>query len=599
MNYKTKLLSCLAPLAATAGLAALDLTTPFEALPAETVAAFRFDNSPEMLAEYVEKTRMGQLLFSEEKIVEYKAFIAELIDSKEEGAAFLQRLTNIGLEMEDLYEMASSHFGAAVVQQEVPGHLSMPTILVWAEMGAGVAERAFGAVLEATADKEGIERTDLELPGGSGARIRTLADHSSFLVGQLEHRIFFALGNVREVIEDMAMAKVFEDAELEALGRFMAAQLGGGGEFLTSFYSDPWVGGIRPDFYARLELLGEVASLLDFLPAQSVQLANALELERFTKVGVWSGLVGMEERSVAFLGVPEPRSGIAQLLENEFFEFRPPAWVPSSANTYSAASFDMSKLYDFALDTAKKFIPPEVVEQQLAKGNAQLQTALQADLPTLLSAFGNRLHVVEYPIEIVTVDGADGTSMEIPRKSQAMVMDYSRPEILEAGLALLAGMRQGSSFELIDEQGFRGIRVEDPRQGVVTIAHGLGKLVFTVGTQDTSSRVFSTLANLPQGEEALAGSLEFQEFVRGGNVKPGMLFSYSRGEDVLKNLVPVLKSLGGTLRASSGGESGEFVEKAMELIPSEEELEGLLGITFSRVYYNEAGIILEGSNQYK
>ncbi|MDQ8187926.1 hypothetical protein [Pelagicoccus sp. SDUM812002] len=601
MKKQTKLLSGLVSLTAVTALSAADLNTPFESLPAETLAAFRFDNSPETLDLYVENTRLGQLLFSEEKISEYKAFIGDLIESEDQEGNFITKLGEVGLELDDLYEMVGSHFGAAVVNQEVPDRLPMPTFLVWAEMGDGVAARAFNAVLEGSTENEEIERTDLELPGGPGARIKNLTDGSSFLVAQLDNRFFFAIGNVMEPITSMDEAKVFEEAELEALGRFLAAQQEGGGDFLSSFYADSGVSEVRPSFTARLELLGDVRSLFDFIPPQNRQIFQTLEFDKFTKVGVWSGFVDMQERSTVFLGAPAPRSGFATLLENEFFEFQPPAWVPSNVNAYTVASFDMNKLYAFALDVAKKFMPPEQVEQQVAMANGQLQMMLQADVPTLMSAFGKRIHILEYPIEMVTVDNPDGLSIELPRTSQAMVMDFTRPDILQAGMAMIAGMAQNpnAGIELVDEQGFAGVRVDDPNQGVVTIAHGLGKLVFAVGSEETSSRIFSTLTNLPSGENALANNSEFRSFVADANIKPGVLFSYSRGEEILKNLVPVFKSLAGSMRLTAGEKASDFVERAIELFPSEDELDGLLGVTFSRMYHNDSGIILEGSNQYK
>lgn len=600
MNNKIKIIGCLAPLAAAASLSAA-LNSPFESLPAETIAAFRFDNSPETLAEYVDNTKIGKLLFSDEKISQYKSLIEELIESEDEGGNFLQKLGELGLELDDLYEMVSSHVGVAMVEQEVPGHLDMPTILAWAEMREGVASRALQAVLEGSAENETLERIDLELPGGPGARIRDLSDGSSYLVAQMENRFIFALGNVREPITDMDAAKVFENAELEALGQFMSAQQGDGGEFLSTLYADPGLNEARPDFYARLELLGDISSALQFVPAQSMQALQAIELDKLTKIGVWSGFVDMEERSVMFLGAPAPRSGIATLMENEFFEFQPPAWVPSSVNSYTAASFDMNKLYDFALDIAKKFAAPEQVEQQVAMANGQLQAMLQADIPTLLSAFGDKMHLVEYPIEMVSMTTPEGETVDVPRASQAMVMDFTRPEILQAGIAMLSSMPQNpnSGFELIDEQGFSGMRMENPSQGTVTLAHGMGKLVMAVGAPQTSSRIFSTLTNLPEGENALSNDPELREYLAETGVKPGMLFSYSRGEQMLKNLVPVFESLADSMRASSGEESAELLDRVIELFPSEDELEGLLGIAFSRAYHNESGMILEGSNQYK
>lgn len=601
MKKNLKFLGFAAPVLAAASLSAADLKSPFESLPSETLAAFRFDNSPEMLDTYVEKTKIGKLLFSEEKVAEYKEFIQKLVDSEEAGGNFIQTLNEVGLELDDLYEMISSHIGGAIIDQEVPGHLTMPTVVLWAEMSDGIAERALNAVLDGSADEDGIERTDLELPGGPGARIRTIADGSSFLVSQLGNRFFFAIGQPRQAIESMEAAKAFEEAELEALGRFMAAQVGDGGDFLSSFYADGGVSSVRPNFESRLEILGDIQKLLDFVPAQTLQGLQAVDVDKLTKFGIWSGFVDMEERSVMFIGAPAPRKGLAKLMENESFDFSPPAWVPSSVNTYTSASFDMMKLYDFFLETAKKFMPPEQVEQQVQMGNMQLQMMLQSDIPTLLSSFGNRFHIVEYPIELVEIASPQGEMVEIPRSSQALVVDFSRPEILEAGLAQMAPMMQdpASPMTMIEEQGFKGIRMNDPNQGIITVAHGLGKLVFAVGSEDVASRIFSSLSNLPTGENALQNDPELREYLAENSIKPAMVFSYSRGEQVLKNLVPVMKSLSSSMKSASNEGAAELMEEFLELVPEESELEGLLGITFTRMFLNESGLVIEGSNEYK
>ena len=290
-----------------------------------------------------------------------------------------------------------------------------------------------------------------------------------------DNRFFFAIGNVMEPITSMEEAKVFENAELEALGQFLAAQQEGGGDFLSSFYADSGVGEVRPDYRARLELLGDVSALFDFVPPQNRSMFQILELDKFTKVGVWSGFVDMQERSTIFLGSPTPRSGFATLLENEFFDFQPPAWVPSNVNAYTVASFDMNKLYAFGIDTAKKFLPPEQVEQQIAMANGQVQMMLQADIPTLMSAFGKRIHVLEYPIEVVTIENPDGLSIDLPRTSQAMVMDFNRPEILQAGMAMIAGMAQNpeAGIELVDGRSIKEYRFA---QGVLISASVSGDI---------------------------------------------------------------------------------------------------------------------------
>jgi len=599
---RSKLVVLAASALAAALVCAEDLKSPFESLPAETFGAIRLDNSPGVLDDFVESTRVGQLLFSPQKIEDYKEFLESMIESEDQGGELVRKLNEVGLDMDDLYAMASSKIGGAVIDKEVPGQESMPTIFVWAEMSDGLAERVFNAVLEGSSESEKMERIDLDFPGGPGARIRDLTDGTSFLVSQLGNRFLFAIGYVTSVLEGPEAAGLYEEAELDALGRFMNAQLGDGGEFLSRFYDDPGVSSARPDFYSRIEALGDFGKLMELLPLDSKQIVEALDLEQFTKLGIWSGFVQSEEKSTLFLGAPRPRRGLARLLDNEVFEFAPPVWVPASVNSYSVSSFDMNKLFDFGVETARKFLPPEQVEQSIVLMDAQLQAMLQTDIATLMGSFGNRFHAVEYEFEMAAVQMPDGSSLEIPQASQALVVDFTRPDILEAGLAQMAPMLQspGSGMQIIQEQGFKGVRMENPAQGsTITIAHGLGKLVMAIGSEDTASRIFSTLSNLPEGDEALANSPDFREYLAENRVRPAMIFSYTQGDKALKSLMPVLKSFWLGMMKQAGSDAEAIGSSLMDLLPSDEEMEGLLGIAFSRMFATEKGIVIEGSNQYK
>lgn len=598
MNISKTLLSVAATATLVGAAQGADLKSPFESLPAETVTAARFDNSPATLSQYVDNTKIGKLLFSEEKIAEYKNFIQETIEAEGGEAGFLQKLGEVGLELDDLYAMITSEIGAAVVMQPVSGFKPMPTMLIWAEMEPGVADQAYGAILEASSEKDNVERTDLEFPGAAGARIRTLPDGSSFLIAKLENRFFFALGQVMEPISTQEEALLFEDAELNALGYFLQAQQSNGGRFLETMYADPGISSARPDHESRLEILGDITKLVDLLPPQNAQMVTSLELDKFTKVGLWSGFEDMAEKSVLFLGAPSPRTGIASLMENEPFEFEVPAWVSSSANTYTSVSFDISKLYTLFIETAKKMVPPEVVDQQIAGANQQLQMMLQTDIQTIVSSFGKRAHVVEYPLELVSTPTGNGSSVDVPRAPQVVVLDFNRPEILQAAMAMVGGFAgPASGLEMIDEQGFTGIRSANTPQGITTIAHGLGKLVIAVGTADTASHVFSAMNTVPEGDQALANEPELRAYLAENPPKPGIAFSVTRSDKILKNLIPVFETM--SKAAQNSPEAGAWASKLMDLLPSEEAFEGVLGVGFTRMYYTDSGYVVEGVSEYK
>lgn len=576
-----------------------DLKAPLESLPAETVAAFRIDNRPEVVAQYVEKTKLGKLLFSDEKIAQYKAFANELLESDEESASFVEKLGEVGLTTDDLFAMLNSDFGAAVALQEVDGFAPMPTLYFWAGMEQALCDRVFGAVLKASGENEELERVDQELAGVNASRIRNKEQGDSFLIAQLENRFLFAIGmplDMTGVTADNAV--VFEDAEWEALGMFIEAQRGAAGGFLSEFYGDAGINAVRPRFDSRMEVLADISKLLEFVPAESAQMIDMLELGQFTKLGLWSGLVGMEERSVVFLGAPAPRSGFATLIENESFDFSPPEWVPANVNSYSVVSFDLLKLYDVGVEIAKRLSDPVMVDQQIAGANEGLQQMLQTDIATLMGSFGKRFHMVDYPIEVSTVNFM-GQSSEVPRAPQAVVVDFSRPDILQAamGMAPMIASDPNGPVKIIEEQGFSGLRFQSP-QGDVTVAFGSGKLVFAVGSEGVSSRIFSALNNPPSGTDALVNDSGLREFVGRVGPKAGTGFSFAQGDNMLSNLVPVFKMLGESLSTKSP-EDAARVEDFSALLPTAEELKGVLGVVFSRFETNQHGLLIEGLNEYK
>ena len=567
------------------------------------MAAARFNNAPEVWEEYVEKTQIGKLLFAEEKIAQYKAFIEEQLQGNEDGQEFLEYIGRLGLELEDLYALLSSNIGIAVVNQEVPGLPPMPTFLLWSEMEQGAAERVYGAILEAVIEEENIERVDQEMGDAPASRIRDLTDGSSFLLALLENRFHFAIGYTVEPIDPEAFEesqKAYEEAEWDALGTFLQAQRNEGGEFLSNFYSDSGIASVRPDFDARMEVLGDLGALFHYLPRHSVQNFDKLGLRQFDKLAFWGAFDNMEEKTVAFLGVPSPRNGLASLIDMDAFDFQPPAWVPSSVASYASFAVNMEKVYDAIIQTAKNASSPEMVDQHLQVTNEQLQLHLQTDIETIISGFGSRIRYIEFPIEIAEVEDFMGTITEEPLSPQIMVWDFNKPEILQTAMGMATAMSGGpdSPVQIVDELGFHGMRVESP-DGTVVLAYGLGKIVLAIGPESTASRIFSALNNPPEGEDALINDAEYRDFIASNPTKAGTAFSYAQGDEVLKNLIPVAEWFNDTMKKVSNEKLGLALDALFELFPSEEELDGTLGAVFSRMHHTDAGLVIEGSSQYR
>lgn len=579
-----------APLAAAA-----DLYTPFEALPAETFIAFRVDNSAETRERYQRETEAGRMLLSDERIARFKAALRRALNETEQGKSFEESLHEIGLGLEDLYAMLSSSLGGAVVAQAVPGAPDMPTVLLWADMEDGVAEKLIAAIRSAAENKEAIEREDLEFAGADGSRIRNNVTGDSFLVAELGGRAFFAIGFPMESMADPEQSLKFEEAEASTLGHFIHAQSAGDGGFLSRFYGDPGVASVRPDFEPQVEALGDLRKLMEFAPPENQAMIEAFELAQLDKLAIWSGLSEGQAKSLVFLGAPAPRSGIVKLMEQQPFSLRPPAWVPSTVRGYAAFSIDARQVFQTFVDIAKKLTAPDVVEMQLDQANQQLRETLQTDLDAIISSIGGRVHVLTFPTRLSEMPLGEG-AVAAPQSPQAIVADFADTEILQSAFNMAAAMGS-EAIQTFEEQGFTGVRAPQP-DGEVAFAFGLGKLVFAKG-DGLASQVFSTLSNPPVGEGALLNDPEFRRFLESADPSPAAGFTYENGAKAWENLDATIDFLVSVIKSSVSEDASAIVDEFRQIVPEEDELKELIGFVFARVYTTDAGLVVEGASEYR
>lgn len=586
--------------------AAYALHTPFEALPGETVAALRFDFSPAAMDDIVNQTEAGSLFFSADKIAQYKDFLERFLTEDEKGQEFGAILGELGLEPTDLFPMLASHLGAALVIEPVADREPLPTFLVWAEMEEEAADNALGALLRATEDSESMHRIDESVGGLDIYRISAPEDGYSFLLARLENRLFFAIGmspgvpveEDEEMEDPLSPDPIYEAAELNVLGTFLQSQKDGGSTFLSNFYQDPGVAAARPQHESRAEILLDLVNLYDQIPAEEFQEIRKIGVDGFTRFALWNGLQGKVDHTVAVIGAPAPRTGIARLLDLESFNFEAAEWVPASVSQYSVMAIDIPNLFTIATDVARQFMPPEQLEQQLGMADAQLNGMFGVDIQTLLQSFGNRFHYIKYPSTLKDVQLGD-QSMKMPVASQGMVIDFDREDILQSIFGMVGAMAANpqSGMTTVDEQGFTGIRIAAP-QGEAVIAFGLGKIVYGMG-EGTASRIFSNLNTPPEGEEALRFAPEFRETQALVDNQPGVMFGYTDGDKAMGEIQTAVEFFESVLPPDESDDGFDLGQELMALVPSEEELKGLFGAIGNRAEVNDHGLLIEGLTEMK
>jgi hypothetical protein len=583
------------------------LHAPFEALPPETIGALRLDLSPSTRAAFAEQTRLGAALLAPEKLAALRAIVERWLEASEAGREVAEKLTDLGLEPADLYPALASHLGAAIVLQPTPDKRPLPTLLVWAGMAPESADKVLRALLRAAEEEPGMELYREDAGAYDIYRVRAPGEGYSFLLAQLQNRLFFAIGQeppdpdapAQTLVPDAAPAlpvpdPAYEAAELHALGRFLQAQEEGNGGFLRRFYDDPGIRSARPTFPARTEVLVDLPAAFALLGDDGGPTPTSLE--GFTRMAFWNGLVDRHDRTRFFLGMPEPRRGFAALFEIERFAFQVPEWVPAGVKTYSAASVDFAHLYRTGIEIARGFVPPAVLDQQLTVANEQLGALFATDLEMLFAAFGNRLHFLEFPARIDSVTMGD-TTIEVPLNPQVLVVDFGRPDILEAAFTMAAaalGSSPSAGMERIQEQGFSGLRLASP-QGPIVIAQGLGKLVFTLG-EGTSSRLFSHLNTAPEGEAALRFDPAFRAAFETADTSPGIAFGYTDGAKAmgeLHTLFAFLERVLGLRQTPDDASAWNPWEEVRKLLPDEEELKTLMGPIQTRGDLTPRGLTFE------
>lgn len=618
ISFRSFVLTAATTLAISPGAHALQ--PPLEALPPETLGVMRLDMSTETLDRLADTTRMGAAFLSEEKRAEYRAVFERFLEEDSLGQDFARSLGELGLEPEDLYPILTSQLGGAVVKTDFPEKASLLTVLVWAEMSGDAAHTTLEVVLEDVATEDHIQRIDEEIAGARVSRVRDTRDGTSYLLAVMENRVMFAMGFPSDMFADPSLEELeaqmdddtepsegpvlvldadYEAAEMRVLGQFIQGQHSGGGGFLEGFYADPGVTAARPATPSRMELLLDLKGLMELIPPEQAQIAQALGLEQFSRLAMWNGLNAAGDATNIFLSAPAPRRGLARLFEVERFSFDPPEWIPANVRTYSAASVDFSLLLDVGVEIARKLVPPEMIEQRLGMTNQQLGAMFGIDLQGLMAAFGKRVHLLEFPMRMETMGTGDNT-MEVPVSPQALVMDFERADILQAALTMMGApmaSNPNSGMTLVDELGFQGIRMQSP-QGAVVIAHGLGKLVVATG-EGNASRIFSHLNNPPEGEDALRFAPGFRAYLEENQPKPGILFSYADGAKSISEVSTAMEFLRGLLPPDQGEDDFDVIDELFGLIPSEEELEGLIGAIHSRAELNDQGLLLEGLTELK
>ena len=227
-------------------------------------------------------------------------------------------------------------------------------------------------------------------------------------------------------------------------------------------------------------------------PEQARQFTAVTEALGLDDLGAFAGSVFSADRGLqmrGFLGSPAPRSGLTGMLDGTTLPATPPAWVPADVG-YGHLAFDLSKAWDLALEVAAETAGPQAV-QQMQMANGMTGMFIQTDLVTALRSLGTAHRFVNLPQSEELSDGQE-------LQPFAVVWDLADPAVVQRIIAF--GKQQIGSqpgVSVVDEQGFTGLRFDQPQGGVSGAALlGPSNLVLGVGG-DLADRVVTSLNNPP------------------------------------------------------------------------------------------------------
>ena len=608
-------------------------------LPEETAFAMRIPNGKAIAEACVQNTKLGTVLFSEKR----KKAVDETLrkTDSEEWSEFQKQLSEYGITTDDMLQLLAGESGLAILVTKDEQGEARALALTWIEPGVELAARAYkilGRIIEEHEDDEHpMSRVDMELAGRAVMQVtipkvsmeRTeeldLPDdydelpadeqsavwdkayqawqdsavervrYETVLVGTIGGRVLVA-GSFRHSTE----ADAHPDAErmTGALARLLAEHERGEGGFVAKYADDAGVARLMSvGGLTVFELLGDAAALMRLAPdventwgEKTIRMFGLRSLGPFA---IRSTLDGNRWQNQMSLAVSRPLEGLMQWLDQPLIEPEPPGWVPAAAITYTQYSFDLGKAYAILAEQIRREYP-ELAERWLAMAEVQVTGVAQVGLEELLSSLGSRHTAANFESEIDL--SVDLTNQQ--PESTAVVWQVTDEQIwtrVMQTMAPMVGSMDGAEFT--DEQGYTGYRFKnEPIEGGLFL--GNGNLVLAYGSQVLETTL-SSLNNPPEGSDAFRGGAVYQRATELIEPTPSMGYSVVDGNryaTILRNwFLALIEQYESALDlqeddAEAAGMENAWLDLARALIPSEKEVQNLLGVSAGRFEVNDHGI---------
>ena len=613
--------------------------TGWNSLPEDTIAAVNINFSKDITDKIQNNTNLGKKILSKDKLERLKQIIRDHASVNPEMAAGLAEMKAAGFDLDDIFGLFNNNMGLGVIPGNA-GSQKYFTILFWADFNDELISKIYKIIDEHAGKAK--KRNDIELDGEKVIHLFSGKDSANVMITRLGQRLIVSISDFDKgtkyngfqdsdvkALEDAFKGqsskvgldiKPFQDEFVEgaesekadstkaaaevALGeilkgttaRFLMAQKGDGGEFASRLLSKPGVADARPSGDMVIEGYIDIAKAIE-LSGEGGSEIEMLGLDNLQAIALWAALDGNKANTSFFISSPSPRKGLMKLLNQPVTEALPPAWVPAEIMNYSHLSFDFNLLYDVVKNIASSQLGAGAVDAQVEKANGALQAFLQTDIKGLVNSFGKKIYSVNFGLEMQQNSNAQSLGIDaLPVDKTAVIIEFNNEEIMKKVLDMMGPFVAGQGLTRTKEQGFDGYRIDTPMfKG--SLFYGQKKLVISIG-EGTTETVLSAMANPPKGEDALLTSKKFIEFVKSENPAKSAVFSYgdaSKMAPMLYQMFSQFITKDQILADIYDKREKAFVSDLLDLVPNENEVEGIFGISHSTGMPIQSGFIFKSS----
>lgn len=589
---------------------ALDAT--LAALPAETLFAWDVPD-PVALDAALRSTAFGKLMLDPAR---YTAAWEKLkVEGPVEFRQCLETLQQRNLGVADLGALCGGSMGLAVLADPPaqPGQTPGFLLLAWLHPEGDLGQRLLDAIDSTEVEGLTLQRFDEELSGkpvrhytllderGEGLHLLGCQDGTRLLLGVV-------ISEDGAPLPPSAMTHFAQalDATPAADGFVNRLQQAPGHAQTLPF--DEGMVHMRVDLVSVLDLIGRSMSQDESMPFTMDSLLQAGGTAACSAAGLSWSLGQGRATTCGHLSLPAPRKNLAGLLDQTNLSIQAPPWAAADLVELSVLPLNMQGLYDCVRAMAVTLGGADA-ERGFTMADQYTQGVFQVGVRDLLGMFGQRLHVVRLASPTGQLQGLDAEARlaEMQERERiAFLFEVADPALAQRVFDMMGNFAVGSGqAQRTDELGFACLRanfngtmeVEAPPMSLLL---GQGQLVFTMG-DGTDLSVMSDLRTPPEGERALANAPAFtaafaeiaaEQVVMWGYQDADQLVSIAA--DQIRQQLDTLEMMATTLGDELDPSLLLVKELFQSVLPSAEELTGLLGSSASVISSDQDGFRLKG-----